>query len=331
MRRLQQQSFVRAIRLSAIMILAALGLISCSSTHLGDQVETQLHITLVAPVHAGEQGDAMRLGADAAAKEFGAELEYISFEPSEDAKEQLNAAMEAVKLGASAILIDPADEGVLKELAAKASAKGAPVITLNNVQMDKGVMAAISIDNEAAGQQAGEAMAELLGGSGTVTILRSDRIDPDLEQREAGARAALAEYENIRVTDGAACGTLRSACWQAAMQLLDHEQVEGVVTLESPASLGLSDEVKRRGEEGKIKIVGFGSETAQLELLQEGIIHKLVVQNGFSTGYLGVQQAVEMLSGGGRLDKPALLETKVIDADNMFWMVNQKMLFPFVQ
>ncbi|MFX3635885.1 MAG: substrate-binding domain-containing protein [Candidatus Pristimantibacillus sp.] len=331
MNKSQKQTMIRAVWLSVIVILAALGLMSCSSTHLGNQVEAQMHITLVAPVHAGEQGDAMRLGADAAAKEFGAELEYISFEPAEDAKEQLEAAMEAVKQGASAVLIDPADEDVLKELAAKASARGAPVITLNNVQIDKGVMAAISIDNELAGRQAGVAMAELLSGSGTITILRSDRSDPDLELREAGIRAALAEYEDIRVTEGASCGTLRSACWQAAMQLLEREQVEGVVALETPASLGLSDEVKRRGEERKIKIVAFGSETAQLELLQEGILHKLVVQNGFSTGYLGVQQAVELLSGGGRVDKPTLLETKVIDADNMFWMVNQKMLFPFVQ
>lgn len=324
------RTFIKTFRLSAALILAAAGLAACSSPRLGDVEEAPMRIALVAPVHAGEQGDAMRLGADAAAKEFGAQLEYISFEPDEDAKEQLLAALKVVENGVSAVLIDPANDSVLTELAARTSANGAPVVTLNDERTAKGVMAAISTDNMEAGRQAGEAMAELLGGSGTVAIIQSDRSDPDLEQREAGARAVLAEYGDIHISDSAACGNLRDACWQAAKQLLDQVQVDGVLALEAPASLGLSDEVKRRGKQGEIKIVTFGSETEQLELLQEGILHKLVVQNGFSTGYLGVKQAVALLSGE-RVDKPILLETKVIDAVNMFWMTNQKMLFPFVQ
>ncbi|CAM4351123.1 substrate-binding domain-containing protein [Paenibacillus alkaliterrae] len=320
---------LKMLGLCALM-LAAAGLSACSTSQLGNVEESPIRIALVAPVHAEEQGDAMRLGADAAAKEFAVELEYISFEPMEGAKEQLSAALQIVQKGASAVLIDPADERVLTELAASAFAAGAPVVALNDERTAKGVMAAIAIDNEEAGRKAGEAMAELLGGSGTVAILRSDRSDPDLEQREAGARAVLAEYAGIRITDGAVCGNSRDACWQAAKQLLDKGPLDGVLALEIQASLGVSDELKRREEQGKTKIVTFGNELEQLELLQEGIIHKLVVQNGFSTGYLGVKQAVALLSGE-RIEKLTLLETKVIDADNMFWMNNQKTLFPFVQ
>ncbi|MCA0756584.1 substrate-binding domain-containing protein [Paenibacillus sp. N4] len=316
--------------LLAILLLAAIGLDGCSSPRLGDDGESLKRIVLVAPVHAEEQGDAMEHGADAAAKEFGAELDYISFGPDEDAKEQLEAALQAVEGGASAVLIDPANETVLKELAERGLAAGVPVVALNEERSAAGVMAAISIDNEEAGRQAGEALAELLDGSGTVAVLHSDRRDPDLESREAGAKAALAEYAGIQVIDGGACGNLRDACWQAAKVLLDSERVNGILALESKASLGTADEAMRRGVQGKLKIVTFGSELDQLELLQDGILHKLVVQNGFSTGYLGVKQAVELLKGAG-FEQPTVLETKVIDADNMFWMDNQKMLFPFVK
>lgn len=323
-------SSIRVALLGAAVLLLAATLAACSSSQLGNEEKAPLHMVLVAPVHANEQGDAMRLGAAAAGKEFGVELEYIAFEPSDDAKEQLEAALGAVDKGVSAVLIDPADEMVLRELTAVTSSKEVPVVTLNDERIAKGEMAAISMDNREAGRQAGQAMAELLGGSGTVAIIQSDRDDPDLSQREAGIREELAGYEAIHITDSAACGNLRDACWQAAKQLLDRVQVDGIVALEAQASLGLTDELERRKQQGEIRVVSFGSETEQLELLQDGVIHKLVVQNGFSTGYLGVKQAVALLAGE-RVDKSVLLETKVVDADNMFWMTNQKMLFPFVQ
>ncbi|MWC30971.1 substrate-binding domain-containing protein [Paenibacillus sp. MMS18-CY102] len=314
-----------------LFLLVLILLPACAASQLTSEApETPRRIVLVAPVHASEQGEAMRLGADAAAKEFDAQLEYIAFEPSDDADEQLAAALRAVNDGVSAILIDPATEQVLSEVAAKASAKGMPVVTLNDVRQAKGVQAAVSVDNEEAGRQAGEAMAKLLNGRGTVVILRSDRIDPDLVQRESGIRAVLASYSGISMAQSGACGNQKDACWEAAKQLLDGGRIDGALALESTGSFGLSNEVKRLGKQGQIKLVAFGSDTGQLELLQDGVIQQLVVQNGFSTGYLGVQQAVSLLSNA-RDDKPILLETKVINADNMFWMTNQKMLFPFIQ
>jgi ribose transport system substrate-binding protein len=203
-------------------------------------------------------------------------------------------------------------------------------VALNDERMGAGVRAAIAIDNTEAGRQAGEALAEQLHGKGTVAIIQSERSDPDLERRAAGARAALAEYEQIHVTDGTVCGDVRVLCRQLAKQMLDRERLDGVLALEVSASLGVADEVMRRGEQGTLKLVAFGSELEQLELLQDGVIHKLVVQNGFSSGYLGVEHAVKLL-GGAQYEQPTLLETRVIDVDNMFWMNNQKMLFPFIK
>lgn len=312
------------------VLLSLMFLTSCSSEPPLDEESELRHIALVAPVHAEEQGDAIRLGAEAAAKEYRFELDYIALEPSDDEAEQLQVSLQALERGTSAILVDPASEAVLKDLGVKASAAGIPVIALNDARMNTGVMAAIAINNEAAGRQAGQQLADLLGGAGIVAILRSDREDPDLIAREEGAKQVLSNISGIQIADGAACGKREDACWQAAKQLLDRDSIDGILALDIQASLGAAKEVARRKEQGRIKIVTFGSDLEQLQLLQDGVIHKLVVQNGFSTGYLGVEQAVKVLDGS-RYDKPIVLETKVIDADNMFWMDNQKVLFPFVK
>jgi len=315
-------------------LLAALAVSGCSSSKLGEENPSREpeRIVLIAPVHASEHGDAMRLGAEAAAKEFGVQLDYISFEPDEDAEEQLAAAIQAVQGGAAALLIDPASDEVLKELGSAASEAGVPIVTLNDERSARGIQASITSDNLEAGKQAGIAMAELLGGTGKVAVMQSDRIstDPDLKEREEAAREALLQYPGITLASSAGCGSLRHACWQAAKGLLDEGTPDGVLVFEATASLGLGDELKRRGWAGGVKVVAFGSEMEQLELLQEGAFHKLIVQNGFSMGYLGMKQAVALLSGE-RTDKTMLLETKVIDIDNMYWMNNQKMLFPFIQ
>ncbi|GAE08319.1 ribose ABC transport system, periplasmic ribose-binding protein RbsB [Paenibacillus sp. JCM 10914] len=315
--------------LLGIAMLAIL-LSACRADSAEDVTRTLPHMTLVAPVHAEEQGDAIRLGAEAAAKEYGYQLDYISLESSDDAAEQLAAAMVALDKGTAAILIDPASEEVLQELSQHAQQLDTPVIVLNDERMLPGVMAAIAINNNDAGRKAGQQLAELLDQDGVVAILRSDRADPDLIAREQGAKSVLGEMSGITLVDGAACGKREDACWQAAKQLLDQGGIDGLLALDIQASLGAAQEVVRRKEQGETKIVTFGSDLKQLQMLQDGIIHTLVVQNGFSTGYLGIEQAVKVLDGW-RYDKPVVLETKVIDADNMFWMDNQKVLFPFVK
>lgn len=146
--------------------------------------ETVHKIALISPVHARELGEAMRLGADAAAKEFGVELVYIGLKQQDGAAQQRKAVEQALKNDVAAVLIDPADNEILEVIGELSAAKQAPVILLNDERTAKGVMAAISVDNLQAGRKAGEAMAGLLGGSGGVAVIGSELDDPDLAARE---------------------------------------------------------------------------------------------------------------------------------------------------
>ncbi|WP_405155493.1 sugar ABC transporter substrate-binding protein [Paenibacillus sp. FSL K6-0108] len=326
-------------------------------------------IALITPAGTGELAEAIRLGAEAAAKEAGAELitveafpsEGLTYAPSnpdftagqgkvkqehlqngiyplsEREQAQVDAVSLALEQGAAALLIDPLSEKALSDIIQKAQAKdvnggGFPVILLNDEFPVKGITSVISMDNVDAGRQAGQAMAVLLGGQGSVALLGPDPVNPVLINREQGVVESLAQYPDIHVKTQSVCST-RDSCWQAAKQLLDQQQVDGLIALQEPASLGAADELNRRTSENngnKVKIVGFGSEQQQLEQLQEGRIQHLIVQNGFSAGYLGVNQAVARLNNQ-MVQTRVTLETKLVSTDNMFWMDNQKLLFPFVQ
>ncbi|MET1171601.1 substrate-binding domain-containing protein [Paenibacillus amylolyticus] len=343
-------------------------LLICSACGLSSPDTTAVppRIALITPAGTGELAEAIRLGAEAAAKENGAELITVEAYPSDgdiytpanldsagsqmqvkqaninrqtlsrSAREQaqVEAAASALRQGASALLVDPLSEKALSDIIQEAQTTNpdgtiVPVIVLNDEFPVQGITSFISMDNVEAGRQAGQAMAELLEGKGHVALLGPDPLNSGLIQREQGVMEALVQYPNIQVEPKSICNT-RDGCWQTAKQLLDQQEVDGFITLQEPASLGAADELNRRNSADKVRIVGFGSEQQQLEQLQEGVFDHLIVQNGYSAGYLGLNQAVARLNNQ-QVQARVLLETKLVSTDNMFWMDNQKLLFPFVQ
>ena len=138
----------------------------------------------------------------------------------------------------------------------------------------------------------------------------------------------LGSYSGITVRSGYSCGASPDGCAEAARQLMD--EADGVVALQEQGVLSAAREAQKRGVQRRVKLVGFGSEASELELLQDGVIDELIVQSGFNAGYLGMQQAHELLVGND-VESSIILDTKRVNSDSMFWMDNQKLLFPFVK
>ena len=84
--------------------------------------------------------------------------------------------------------------------------------------------------------------------------------------------------------------------------------------------------------EDPIFLVGFDSNVASVDGLQDGSVDALIVQNPYAMGYLGVESAYKLLAGqGDSLDKTVDTSTQVVDRENIFTMDSQKALFAFEQ
>ena len=87
------------------------------------------------------------------------------------------------------------------------------------------------------------------------------------------------------------------------------------------AGLRLADEVF---------LVGFDSNVATIDGLQEGYVDALIVQNPYAMGYLGVESAYRLLSGqGGALETTVDTSTQIVNRGNLFSLDSQKALFAF--
>ncbi len=97
-----------------------------------------------------------------------------------------------------------------------------------------------------------------------------------------------------------------------------------------PTSVGAARAVHAMGRSEDLFFVGFDSNVATIDGLQDGCVDALIVQNPYAMGYLGVESAYRLLSGQrGGLEAMVDTSTQIVDRENLFTMDSQKALFAF--
>jgi ribose transport system substrate-binding protein len=318
--------------IAGLLCCAWLLLLSCGREgEIHSVPETQKEIVLIAKSKDGEFWNTVKMGAEAAAKEFNVKLIFDGAADEMDVKSQIDLVNKYIAYGTKGLILAANDYKQLADSVAKADQKGIPVITIESEVDASQVRSFIGIDNYEAGRQAALKMKELTGSQGRFIILNYIQGSRNAEQREKGIRDEWANTPGMQVVETAYCNSDLIRCGQMTKELLaKYNDIDGILALNAVASIGAAEQLKILKQDGQIKLVAFDNTPEELEWLQEGVIQATVIQNPFSMGYLGVKTAVEAM---GRQSVPSRIDTgtKVIDAENMFWSDNQKMLFPFVQ
>ncbi|TVY01912.1 substrate-binding domain-containing protein [Paenibacillus cremeus] len=310
--------------------LAALLLLSsCSSK---DVLEPkQKRIALMMKMGENEYWKTLRMGAEAAAKEFNVSLTVSAPEREDDYQGQLALLEDIFRTGTDALVLAPNDYEKLAGAVDRAVSLHVPVVTVDTEVDSAKVKSFVGINNVEAGRKAAQRLVELTGPSAQLAVMSVEMGAKNIEEREQGLLAELARYPQIQIVSKQNCGSDFKVCGELTSRLLARQgSVGGIVALNAVTSVGVAGAIERLGLAGQVKVVTFDSTQEELEWLQEGVIQATVVQNPFSMGYLGVKAAVDLLAGR-KVPERTETATKVIDADNMFWADNQKLLFPFVK
>ena len=136
---------------------------------------------------------AARTGAETAAKELSAQHgiadrdEWLT-PPQEDGQVQAQRIAQAVKEGASAILISGSDAGKVTGAINDAVARGVPVMTFDSDAPSRSASLITASTTCKAGEDVMGELARLLGGKGQVAILAGNQNAPNLRRRVEGVR-----------------------------------------------------------------------------------------------------------------------------------------------
>lgn len=317
---------------AAVLCVLLAGALLSGCTAPGTAAE-QYSVALVVKSTETEFWLSVFAGAEAAATEYNIRLDITGPETEEDYEAQNRMIAEAVSAGADALVFSAIDyENNAPAIDAAAEA-GVKVVAIDSSVASGMVSTYIGTDNHAAGRMAAQAALDGVEGQLTAGLVNYDISSANGQERELGARELLGESGRAEVV--AVINTLAEAGQaqkDAEAMLREHPEINVLIAFNEPTSVGAAYAVDSLDLSESVFLVGFDSNVATVDGLQDGCVDALIVQNPYAMGYLGVESAYKLLSDGGEeLETVVDTSTQIVDRENMFTMDSQKALFAFEQ
>lgn len=257
--------------------------------------------------------DKIRAGAEQAAKDTGAKLQY-SNDPAADKQAQLiQTAVDAKVDGIATTLVTPdALAGSVKA----ATDAGIPLVGFNSgidQYSELGALMYFGSDETLAGQTAGERITSAGGKKPLCVIQAAGSVA--LEARCAGVKAKAPATENIQVNGADDAAVVASL--QAKLQ--QDPSIDYIVTLGAPIAMDALKAMEQSSSEAKL--VTFDLNTDAAQAIKDGQIEFSIDQQPYLQGYLAVNSLYLYKKngndiGGGKavLTGPSFVDSSNIDA-----------------
>lgn len=241
-------------------------------------------------------------GARRAEAELGIDLVWKGPLQENDRAQQIQLVQQFLTEGVDALCLAPLDHAALAGPVGQARAKNVPVVIFDS-DLDgtpgKDFASFVATNNRAGGRKAGEHLAQLLGDSGEVVLLRYVVGSASTAAREDGFLEALKTKNGIKVTvDNRYAGATAGEAKTESLNMLDRlKTAKGVFCSNESATNGMLMALRQSGLAKKLKFIGFDASPPLVEALKAGDIDALIVQDPRNMGYLAVKTAVAAKRG----------------------------------
>jgi ribose transport system substrate-binding protein len=260
----------------------------------------------------------MLAGSKKAGADLGLSLGLFGPTSESDIAPQVQLVEGSISRGAKAIVIASNSSTALDSVITKARKAGIKVITVDNA-VTAPSEGFIGTDNVKAGQQAGQRLCELITKAGKpdgkvliesavsgiqVLIARSDGFKKGLAEK-----CPQAKIVQTLVNDN----DLNKAVGQVSDVLTKTPDLAGIFADNNTSGTGTAKAVEERKATGKVAVVAFDSDPAEVAAVKAGSISAIIVQNPFFFGYQGVVEAAMSAAGSippVNLDPGAVLVDK---------------------
>lgn len=271
-------------------------------------------------------------GVDSAATEYNVSVTFEGPENEEDYAAQNKMISRAAENGADVIVLSAIDRTRNAPTVNTAVRNGVQVITADSALDSSLISLFIGTDNPAAGIEASKALeAQFPAGKKIkLGIVGCTEKTENILKREEGLREYFAGLENAEIVAAvSADSNIESAESKAAELLQKYPEINALIGLNEWTTLGVGAAVKKAGAAGKIKTVGFDTNTVSVGMLETGEMGALIVQNPFAMGYLSVKKAAELKNGEQPGEEAIYTAVTAVKKENMYDPDIQKILFSF--
>ena len=287
----RKKIFALLIGLLVVSMLAACG---------GDSGDSgKPYIPVISKGFQHQFWQAVKLGSEQAAEEYGVEITFEGPETEAMVDKQVEMFQTALDKNPVAICLAAVDSKAFEPLLQEAKEKGIPVIGFDSgVDSDIPVTTAAT-DNIAAAALAADKMAELIGGEGEVAVIAHDQTSRTGIDRVDGFVGKMdSAYPNITVVDVQYGGGDQLKSTDLAKAIIQaHPNLKGFFGANEGSIIGVLNAVKELGMEGQITVIGYDSGQQQMDAIRSGAQAGAITQNPIGIGYKCVEAAVKAANG----------------------------------
>ncbi|HEX6070719.1 MAG TPA: substrate-binding domain-containing protein, partial [Longimicrobiaceae bacterium] len=171
----------------------------------GESASEALQIAVVPKGTTHEFWRSIHAGALQAAQELaeaGTPVEVIWKGPlrEDDREQQVQVVEGFLAQGIDGIVLAPLDDRALVRPVEEAQQAGVPVVIIDSGLDSEAIVSFVATDNYLGGQLAADRMGELLGGQGSILVLRYAEGSESTHQREEGFLERMRSgYPNVRI------------------------------------------------------------------------------------------------------------------------------------
>ena len=257
------------------------------------------YIPLVSKGFQHEFWQAVKSGAEQAAKDFNVQINFIGPESETMVDKQMEMLQTELGKNPKALGFAALDSKAATGLLQQAQKNKIPVIAFDSGVDSDIPLTTVSTNNKAAAALAADKMAEAIGGSGKVAVLVHDQTSrTGIERRDGFLEQMRAKYPNIQVVDVqyGAGDHLKGADIAKAV-INGNPDLKGYYGANEGSAIGVVNAINELGIAGKITVIGFDSGKLQLDAIRSGLMYGAVQQNPVGMGYKTVEAAVKAIKG----------------------------------
>ncbi|MFD3649842.1 substrate-binding domain-containing protein [Streptomyces cyaneofuscatus] len=256
----------------------------------------------------------MKDGAQAEAKKAGIDLTVT--DAQNDASQQANQLQNFTSSGVSSIIVNPVDSDAVGPGVRSANKADIPVIAADRGVNKADAATLVASDNVAGGKLAADALADKLGGKGSIVILQGTAGTSASRERGAGFAEGLKAYPDIKVVAKQPADFDRTKGLDVMTNLVQsHPGITGVFAENDEMALGA---VKALGSKAgtSVSVVGFDGTPDGLKAVGAGTLYASVAQQPSELGRIAVHNAVKAAKGE-KVEKTVKVPVKVVTRENV--------------
>lgn len=242
--------------------------------------------------------------------------QLIVMDAAFDAAKQITDIEDMIQQGVDVMLVDPVDSKAIQPALEACQAAGIPVIAYNSPVDDSTmVVSTVASDNYMAGELIGEALAQEMGGEGTVAMLTYNVAQVCLD-RANGFISAISNYDGIEIVESQEIQPGVDTALPVMENILQaYPDLTGVFALNDPSAIGAAAAIESAGLLDQIAIVGVdGSDDGKVAIC-EGRMLASAAQHPVDIGSISVETAYAVIAGE-TVEADIKVPVELVNADN---------------